>query len=184
MLAAFTFLTSPLGRWLLGGVAAVALLGGTFLAGDLHGKHVCQATQASAVTAATQHMAAADTKIQNDVVAPLSNANTAAQQAITDRTAALTQEVSNAIPKASDCTVPGAAVGLLNDAASDLPAVAPSPGGPQQAPADAPISAVVSTSIYNDGVAQGALEEDKTWREWYVKAGQAYNQAVGAKPPK
>lgn len=181
MTAALALLTSPLGRWLGGGAFAFAVLIGVFIAGDNHGKHVCQAAQARAVAAATKHMAAADAHIAKDVVAPLRNANIAAQQAIADRTAALTKEIPNAIPQASNCTVPSAAVGLL-DAASDLPGVAGSASGPQQAPPDATLSDVVSASIYNDGVAQGALEEDQTWRQWYVKSQQAYDQAVGAKP--
>lgn len=180
MTPALAFLTSPLGRWLAGALAAVLALGCVYLAGDLHGRHVCQAAQASAVAAATKHMAAADTHIQNDIVTPLRSANDVAQQAIADNTAALTKEIPNAIPPSRDCSVPGAAVSLL-DAASDMPSVPGAPGGPVQAPPEAALSDVVSASIYNDGVAQGALEEDRTWRAWYVKVRAAYDQAVGAK---
>jgi hypothetical protein len=177
MTAVLAFLTSPLGRWLAGALAVIALLGGVWVAGDMHGHHACEAAQAKAQAAAVKRMAAADAHIANDVVAPLRAANDAAQASIATRTDALLKEVSHAIPPSADCAVPGAAVGLLN-AASDLPDVPAPAGGPQPPAADAPLSAVVDASLYNDGVAAGALAEDQTWRTWYAKVSAAYDKAV------
>lgn len=181
MAAIAAFFASPLGRYLAIAAGVIALLGGVWIAGDVHGHHACEAAQQRAVVAATKHMAAADTHIERDIVTPLRTANAATQKAVSDRTTALTQEIPHAIPPAANCVVPGAAVRLLDVAASDLPSVPGSPGGPVIAPPDSTLSDVVAAGVFNAGVAQGALAEDRTWREWYVKARVAYNQATGQK---
>jgi hypothetical protein len=52
--AVFAFLFSPLGRWLVGGLAIVAVVGGIYLKGVSDGKAIVQAKWDAAVQAAIE----------------------------------------------------------------------------------------------------------------------------------
>jgi hypothetical protein len=167
---AWLFVRSPLGRYLLGAAAVLALLGGVWAVGDGHGHASEKARQARALAKAQARVAKTDAR-NVQIVQAIREPAEKTRAVIQWRTRYLTQEVAQHVTPEADrrCIVSRGFVRLYNAAASGLPAVAGAAGGPDNADSGLALSAVAETDVANLGTGAEAINEVKAWREWYAK---------------
>lgn len=161
-------------RVAIGLAALVLLLTATFGLGYHSGWNAhkdADAKRQRAAAAKVQKREAVAEKITDRIA----DKTAAARVEIRYRTEYLTKEVPIYVTPADDarCVVPSGFVRLHDAAASSLPVA---PGGPEQAPSDVPLSAVLETVIGNYGVGHDALTEAQAWREWYVEQKKAWDR--------
>lgn len=169
MIAILSFITGPIGKYLLIALACIALIFGF----ALHERHVGRDGERKA-------------EVARLVVAQKLNAKREVKaQAITDtaktqitaervRIQTVTKTLIEKVPyyvtaKAdADCTVPLGFVRLHDAAAAGSAGLPSAAGGPLDAPSGVPLSAVASTVAANYGTALDWRAEALGWRSWYV----------------
>lgn len=166
--AVLLFLRTPAGRYILLGVAVLAVLGGLYGLGEHKGASKVKAADAKAQLAAKADVAtheATAAAISSKARADLSDQRVK----IETRTRTLIQKVPVYVDAKSDaaCTVGNGFVSVFNAAASgqaDLPRPAGGSGG---SPSGVPLSAVLSATVEDFGIAYDWKAEALKWREWY-----------------
>lgn len=175
-LGLWPFAKSPLGRWILGALAVLALLAAVhhhgFESGVAHEKAAEAARLEKARKAVVKREKKAE-RISTDARAGLDREKVVIQT----RTITLIKEVPVYVSPAADAraVIPVGFV-RLHDAAAAGEAVVPgAPGGPLDAPSGIELSAVASTVVENYGTCLAWRAEAMTWRSWYADQKTAWD---------
>lgn len=175
LLAVWSFLKSPLGRYLAATVAvALALVAYYRWAYDGGVKHQL-ALDARAEAAAKANITRHETKAA--AISTTAQTNLAkAKIVIQDRIVTQIKEVPVYVTVEADaqCVVPTGFVSLWNDGARGEASLPAAPGGPVDTPSGVQLSAVLAADLGNDGVAYGWRAEALTWRQWYADQAAAW----------
>lgn len=177
---AWSFLTGPVGRWLVAALAVIALLVGVhhhgFKAGVAHEK----AAQAERLAKARKEVAKREAKAGG--ITDQARASHGRELVrIQTRTVTLIKEVPTYVSPAADtrCVIPVGFVRIHDAAAAGSSELSTAAGGPLDAPSGIELSSVADTLIGNYGVAYQWRAEALTWRAWYARQKAAWD----APPP-
>lgn len=165
----WSFAKSPLGRWVLAGLAIVLLLFAVhdhgFKAGVAHEK----AAEARRLDRARKDVARREAKAVK-ITDTIRAEHGREVVRIQTRTVTLIKEVPTYVSPAADtrCVIPVGFVRLYDAAvrSSELPAAA---GGPLDAPSGIELSGLLATDVENFGIAYQWRAEAMTWRRWYAE---------------
>lgn len=176
--AAAAFLKSPLGRYLMIGLACLAAV--LLLRHHWVGVGVKQekAAEAHRLAAAVKKVARREV-VANTITDKAKTGLAAERVRIQTVTRTLIKEVPVYVTPAADdrCIIPTGFVRLHDAAASGGAAGLPgAPGGPLDAPSGVELSAVGSTLAVNYGAALAWRAEALTWRSWYAEQKAAWDK--------
>jgi len=171
------FARTPLGRNVLAGLAVILLLLSIYGAGQHKGaEHVRKADEKALVKAK------ADVSAHEATAAGISSrASTelaGERVRIETRTKTLIQKVPVYVDAKADaaCTVGTGFVSMFNAAASGEAALPRPPGGSGGPPSGVPLSAILSTTVEDFGVAYDWRAEALKWRAWYRAQSEAWSK--------
>lgn len=171
LLTVWTFLKSPLGRYVAIGAICVLLLLGLrhhWVGVGVQREVAAEARRLELAQAKVAKREVKASAISEHVAADLSKERVRIEY----RTQVLTKEVPVYVTQAADtrCVVPVGFVQLYDAAASGSPTGAPpTPGGSVEAPSGVPLSAVLETDVANLGTGHDFRAEALAWRDWYAK---------------
>jgi hypothetical protein len=166
----WTFLRSPIGRWIAAALVVVAMLFAVRAEGVKDGRQIELAVQAKALEAAQKQIAQLEAK-----AGKLSADARAKNDADNARIAALTAELQTKVstyvtPKADrQCIVSRGYVSLRNAAGAGVSPPPAASGGSVDADSGVALSAVAENDVYNAGEFNRCVAEVKAWRGWYPK---------------
>ena len=174
---AIAFIRSPLGVYLLIGLAAVALMFTVNKCGYDNGVEHQRAEYAKALEAARKAVVKREAKAETITGAVKADV---VQRQIEYRT--ITKTLIRKVPEyvsiqADDrCVVPAGFVGLHDSAAAGSPSLPIAPGGSLDAPSGVELSAVAETLVGNYGIAHQWRAEALGWRTWYAQQKAAWDK--------
>lgn len=156
-------------RLLLGGVVAALLLsGGAYIKGRWDGESLAAADQQRAATIASEK--ARDTEAKAAAITiDIGQQHAAALAEIHIVKQIVTREVPRYVTVKADaaCSVPAGFVRLHDAAAGGRVPDAPDATGSPDDPSGVPLSAVAATVAGNYGACHEAIEQVKSWQEWW-----------------
>lgn len=184
MTTIWTFLKSPIGRWICVAILVAGMLFAVRAEGYRAGKGAEQAAQAKRfdlASKAAQKVADASAKISSKALADLQAANA--------RNAALTLQLQQKVPTyvtpQADrrCIVSRGYVELRNAAGAGVDPVPPAAGGSVDTDSGLVLSDLAQNDILNAAAFHTAVDEVKAWRGWYVAQADLWSKTIKAPDP-